>query len=77
MPQVVSDAGLAIIAGSDTTSTAIANLFWLLLSNPPAYSLLQREVDKYFPSGESTFETTKFADMPYLNAVMQVFPLFL
>jgi cytochrome P450 len=70
MREVVSEGALAIVAGSDTTSTALCNLFWLLLRHPASYSLLQKEVDQYFPPGENSLDTTKHAGMPYLNAVM-------
>ena len=49
MEIVTSDAVLAIVAGSDTTATTLANVFFYLMSNPEAYKRLQAEVDKYYP----------------------------
>ncbi|GLB40144.1 putative cytochrome p450 [Lyophyllum shimeji] len=63
--EVVSDGGLAIIAGSDTTSSAITNLFYYLLCNPKAYKRMQAEMDDL---GESVTDYATQAHMPYLNA---------
>ncbi|KAH7927912.1 cytochrome P450 [Leucogyrophana mollusca] len=68
--EVASDGVLAIVAGSDTTSTTLSSLFWFLLSNPSAYHRLQAEVDKYFPPGENALDTTHHQQMSYLNAVI-------
>lgn len=69
--EVLSDGLLAIVAGSDTTSTVLSGVFYYLLSNPACYKRLQVEVDKTFPPGEGNpFDSAKLADMPYLNAVM-------
>ncbi|KAJ7183184.1 cytochrome P450 [Mycena filopes] len=45
LAQVISDSSPAIVAGAETTSTALSNFFWLLLSNPVTYSRLQAEID--------------------------------
>ncbi|KAJ7650724.1 cytochrome P450 [Roridomyces roridus] len=50
LPQVVCDAAPAITAGAETTSTALCNLIWLLLSNPITYSRLQVEIDSLGPA---------------------------
>lgn len=69
--EVVSDGVLAIVAGSDTTSTALSGLFCFVVANPDCYKRLQSEVDSVFPIGEGDpFDATRLADMPYLNAVM-------
>ena len=66
-----SDGSLAIIAGSDTTSTTLSGLFYYILSNAVEYKRLQAEIDTAFPPGEGDpFDTTMLAEMPYLNAVM-------
>lgn len=70
MTEVVSDGGLAIIAGSDTAATTMSNLFFFLLSNPTAYARLQHEVDANFPPGEDPLNASKHARMDYLNAVI-------
>jgi hypothetical protein len=69
----IGTGGLAIIAGSDTTSTAITHLFYFLMCNPAAYKRLQAEVDEL---GDDILDCTKQAHMPYLNASMLVPLLF-
>ncbi|KDR79011.1 hypothetical protein GALMADRAFT_224262 [Galerina marginata CBS 339.88] len=65
--EVTSDGGLAIIAGSDTTSSAITHLFYSLMSSPTAYGRLRQEIDEL---GDNLFDCTKQAHMPYLNAAI-------
>lgn len=65
--EVESDGMLAIVAGSDTTSTALSNLFWYLLQNPECYNRLRKEVDAL---GNDLINTAQHAHMHYLNAVM-------
>ena len=67
---VVSDGVLAIIAGSDTTSSVICNAIWAILQRPDVYQRLQAEVDKFYPPGEDSLDGKRIYDMPYLEAVM-------
>ena len=69
--EIISDGLLAIVAGSDTTSTTLSGLFYYLLSNPLDYERLQNELDSAFPPGEGNpFDSTKLSGLPFLNAVM-------
>lgn len=68
---VFSSGGLVIIAGSDTTSSAMSHLFYFLMCNPVAYKRLQAEVDEL---GDDVLDTTKHAHMGYLNGAMYVYP---
>ncbi|KAL0565135.1 hypothetical protein V5O48_016893 [Marasmius crinis-equi] len=71
MAVVASDAVLAIVAGSDTTSTAMANLFWCLLSRPETYKRLREEVDKEYPVGtDPLLDTSRYGNMKYLTACL-------
>lgn len=72
LSQVVADGALAVVAGSDTTSSVLSNLFFALLTHPDTYARLKAEVDLYYPPGEDALNTKHHADMPYLNAVMYV-----
>ncbi|KAJ7116453.1 cytochrome P450 [Mycena epipterygia] len=65
--QILSDGGLAIIAGAETTSTTLAHIIWFLLCNPTAYRRLQAEVDD---PRKNTWVSASQARMPYLNAVI-------
>ena len=72
MAEILSDGGLAIVAGSDTTSTVLSGLFYYLMSHPDVYHHLQKEVDTVFPKeGGDPFDAHKLeTGMPFLNAVM-------
>jgi cytochrome P450 len=72
--EVISDGALAIVAGSDTTSSTLSSLFWFLLCRPEAYARLRAEVDALGP--DDVMDTTRHSQMPYLNAVMYVSTLY-
>ncbi|KAH9477825.1 Cytochrome P450 monooxygenase orf5 [Psilocybe cubensis] len=73
--EVTSDGGLAIIAGSDTTSSALSHFFYFLLCSPNAYKRVQAEVDEL---GDDVLDTSKHARMTYLtaaiNETLRLFP---
>jgi len=64
---VAQDGGLAIIAGSDTTSSVLAALLYYLLLHPEIYERLQEEVDSAFASGEEPSDAQKLSHMEWLN----------
>ncbi|EKM51985.1 uncharacterized protein PHACADRAFT_212598 [Phanerochaete carnosa HHB-10118-sp] len=76
---VTSDGVLALVAGSDTTSSVLSNLFYCLLRNPVSYKRLQEEVDKFYPPGENSLDPRHINDMPFLEAVineaMRLYPV--
>ena len=63
---------MAILAGSDTTSSVLTAALYFLLRNPVAYEHLQAEVDGAFPSGEEPLDVTKLGQMEWLNGWMWV-----
>ena len=68
---VVMNTATAVVAGSDTTATALSSIFYFLLSHPACLSRLRAEIDKAFPPGvKEPTDTTILAQLPYLNAVM-------
>ncbi|KAL1938654.1 hypothetical protein VTO73DRAFT_11469 [Trametes versicolor] len=69
-PETVSNGVLAMIAGADTTSIALSNLFYFVLADRTVYERLQAEVDRYLPPGEDPLDTKHHASMPFLNAVI-------
>ena len=69
---VISDGVLAVLAGSDTTSSVLSNLFWCILQRPDIYKRLRAEVDHYYPPGEDSLDGKHLGDMRYLEAVMHV-----
>ena len=72
LAQLVDDGILAIVAGADTTASALASIFACILSSPSAYDALQAEVDRFYPKDADVFDITRQREMKYLNAVMYV-----
>ncbi|KAH8115859.1 high nitrogen upregulated cytochrome P450 monooxygenase 2 [Phellopilus nigrolimitatus] len=69
--EIISNGQLAVVAGSDTTSSTLGGIFYYLLRNPDDYRRLQKEVDGVFPPGEGDpFDSTKLMKMQFLNAVI-------
>ena len=64
---------LAIIAGSDTTSSVLTATIYYLLLNPGAYKQLQEEIDSTFTSVEEPLDTVKLSHMEWLNGCMWVY----
>ncbi|KAJ3551693.1 hypothetical protein NM688_g4557 [Phlebia brevispora] len=75
---VASDGMLAVIAGSDTTATAMSNVWFFMLKHPECLAKLRKEIDATFPDGEETSDFSRHANMPYLNAcineAMRLYP---
>ncbi|PPQ83271.1 hypothetical protein CVT25_004010 [Psilocybe cyanescens] len=68
-----SDALLAVVAGSDTTATALSNMFFYILSDKTFFEELRNEIDANFPIKEGRIpadDSSKLSSMPYLNAVI-------
>ncbi|KAJ2992866.1 hypothetical protein NUW54_g7834 [Trametes sanguinea] len=68
--QLLDDGVLAVVAGSDTTSSALTSLVFCLLSHPNAMKRLQAEVDEYYPAGENACYLKHHREMHYLTAVI-------
>lgn len=72
-----SEAAEQVVAGSDTTSSAINGVFLHLMSNPRVQRKLQREIDEAVQSGKSHSSTTgiisqeRARQLPYLQAVIR------
>ncbi|KAK7056360.1 hypothetical protein VNI00_002914 [Paramarasmius palmivorus] len=72
-PLIVSNAVLAIIAGSDTTASVLSNIVYYLLSSPLYLERLREEIDQSFPSiydGSTSLDAARLAELPWLNAVI-------
>ncbi|RPD68719.1 cytochrome P450 [Lentinus tigrinus ALCF2SS1-7] len=65
---------LVVVAGADTTSSALPSLFYCLLTNSETYKWLKAEVDRFYPAGaredSNVFNTKDHRDMHWLNAVI-------
>ncbi|KAF2233206.1 putative cytochrome P450 monooxygenase [Viridothelium virens] len=65
---LVSEASLLIVAGSDTTSTALANTIFHLLNNPKTLSALSSEIRDQFQHVDEIAPGKKLAECSYLRA---------
>ncbi|KAK7019301.1 cytochrome P450 [Favolaschia claudopus] len=70
LSQVASDGVLTVVAGSDTTSTAISCFMWFVLSNPEIYHRVQAEVDSVYGEGDSTLDSSKHEELRFLIACL-------
>lgn len=64
---IINDGDLVVIAGSDTTKTALSSLFFYLLCNPEKLAKLKEEVDRFYPP-EEALSSKHFQGMDYLDA---------
>ncbi|KAF9075642.1 cytochrome P450 [Rhodocollybia butyracea] len=69
MNEVIADALVAIVAGADTTSVALTNFFWMMLTNPAHYKLVQEEVDRVYMEADAT-DISKQSDLKYMSACL-------
>ncbi|KAJ3816970.1 cytochrome P450 [Lentinula raphanica] len=68
---IVSNAVLAIIAGSDTTASALSNAIYYLVANPKDMQMLQQEIEDVFPHDDTTaIDVNKLEDLQWLDAVI-------
>jgi cytochrome P450 len=64
------ESNLLIIAGSDTTSTALASTFFYLVHNTPALQKLTQEIRSTFDDLEEIQASLKLSSCAYLRAVI-------
>jgi cytochrome P450 len=73
LKSLTTEASLAIIAGSDTTSAALANAIVYLLANPYHLTRLRAELDAAAGEGavyDVDIEADKLAHLEYLQAII-------
>lgn len=61
---------MALVAGSDTTSSTLSHLFYFLLRDPDYEARIRAEIDATFPDGDGLYDFKRHADMVYLNACL-------
>lgn len=76
---LLANADLLLLAGSETTATALTGLTWYLLHNPACLATLTAEVRGAFTSeGQITGDSTAGGSLPYLHGcveeAMRLFP---
>jgi cytochrome P450 len=66
--ELVADAGLIVVAGSDTTSSLLTWFWYYNVSNPAEYTKLRHELDALQP--EELSDPAVLTKLPYLNAAI-------
>ncbi|KAJ7682318.1 cytochrome P450 [Mycena polygramma] len=66
--EILAAGVVAVIAGSDTVSSALSSFVWFLLSNPEHYMRLQQELDSVYIEGDDLFDVSKHAELHFLSA---------
>ncbi|KIP10629.1 hypothetical protein PHLGIDRAFT_495533, partial [Phlebiopsis gigantea 11061_1 CR5-6] len=76
--ELLGDGMLALVAGSDTTSSTLSHLFYFLLRHPECMTRLKSEVNSATQNGKNLFDFKRHTEMPYMNAcineAMRLFP---
>ncbi|KAI9681735.1 MAG: hypothetical protein M1822_007087 [Bathelium mastoideum] len=69
IPDLVANANLMVIAGSETTATILSGTLFLLLKHPRAMNKLLEEVRGSFTSGDQ-INSARLSELTYINAVL-------
>ncbi|KAF5254107.1 hypothetical protein FANTH_989 [Fusarium anthophilum] len=67
---LLGDAHLIVVAGSDTTSTTMTCALFELARHPHVYQKLQKEVDEFLKQGDSPHSHSALAKLKYLQAII-------
>jgi cytochrome P450 family 628 len=67
---LIGDARLLIVAGSDTTATTLAYLFYHLAHEPSLVEGVRKELIENNVVNDETFDVQALQHLPYLNAVI-------
>lgn len=70
MGELTADAGLLVVAGSDTSSNTMCLALFHLINTPGAYKRLQEEIETAFPGSVADDLSRLGKDCDYLNAVI-------
>lgn len=70
---LVGDASLIVVAGSDTTAATLTCLFYHFATHPEVYNILQKEVDEFFAAevASDDFDTGALGKLRYLQACIE------
>ncbi|KAI9691409.1 MAG: hypothetical protein M1820_009681 [Bogoriella megaspora] len=69
IPDLVANANLMVIAGSETTATVLSGAIYLLLKHPRAMNKLLQEVRGSFSSGDE-INSVRLSELQYIHAVV-------
>jgi cytochrome P450 len=68
--EIIANSGLFIVAGSETTASALSGLVARLIQNPSCYATLVHEIRSTFAT-ESAITFKTLTTLPYLNACIE------
>ncbi|KAF7377786.1 hypothetical protein MSAN_00202000 [Mycena sanguinolenta] len=63
-----ADGIVAVVAASDTTTSALNSTVWFLLSNPECYRRVRQELDTVFSDGDDPLDVNKQPELHFLSA---------
>ncbi|KAJ2984860.1 hypothetical protein NUW54_g10352 [Trametes sanguinea] len=66
---LLNEGSLAVLAGSDTTSSALTSLIFCLLTHPAALKRLQSEVDLFYPREDDPCDPKHHREMHFLDTL--------
>lgn len=69
--ELIAESNLLIVAGSDTTATALVGLFFYLIHNRRVYEKLNHEIRTTFSSPDEIVHGPKLANCKYLRACIE------
>ena len=69
--EIISNASMLLIAGAETTSTALSGTTFYLLKNPATMAKATEEVRSTFATEEEIGFISTAAKLPYLNACLE------
>ncbi|KAI1790041.1 cytochrome P450 [Ganoderma leucocontextum] len=68
LSNVVADGALAVIAGADTSASALTALVYFILSDTASYHKLRDEVDTVYPAGSDPTDVTLHDRLVWMDA---------
>jgi cytochrome P450 len=69
--EIIVNAALFIVAGSETTASSLASMVNMLLRNPRAYKKLTEEIRNTFESEAEIRLVRTMEELPYLSACIE------
>ncbi|KAB8263331.1 cytochrome P450 [Aspergillus pseudonomiae] len=69
-PALHDDSRVVVIAGSDTTALALANIIYFLVKHPPVLQKLQTRLDSAIPNGPQSWTYDKIKPITYIDDII-------
>ncbi|KAB8226159.1 cytochrome P450 [Aspergillus novoparasiticus] len=70
-PALHDDSRVVVIAGSDTTASALANIIYFLAKHPQILRKLQAQLDRAMPNGPQSWTYDKAKTIGYIDDIIQ------